>query len=179
MGRARGMIDEITLMRSWSEWSAKSRHAYLEAILKLPPEERHKNREASFPSVQNIFEHILGAHIHWYEHIVLNWKVNEQYPEDRELNDEELLSIAARVDRAVNEVMNSLTPEKLGEIYRAEWESGGKKVKVEECLADIIWHLLEEQTQHMGELNALFWQMDREPPVQEWFSSSASLSRSA
>ena len=175
--RDRGVVDEIKLMRSWSEWAAETRQAYLDAILKLPPEERHRNRGASFPSVQNIYEHILGAHIHWYEHIVLNWKVEDNLPEDRELNDDELRYLAARVNKAVDEVMNTLTPDILGKTYKAEWGKGDKKVKVEECLADIIWHLLEEQTQHIGELNALFWQMDRDPPHREWFSSSLSMSK--
>lgn len=177
LDESRGMVDEIKLMRSWSDWETKTRQAYLDAILKLPPEERHKDRGASYPSVQNIYEHILGAYIHWYEHIVLKWKVDDNFPEDRELNDDELRSISTRANKAVGEVMNSLTPEKLGMKYGAEWGEGEKKVKVEECLADIIWHLLEEQTQHIGELNALFWQMDRDPPRQEWFSSSVSLSK--
>lgn len=170
-------MDEVRLMRAWSEWASKTRQEYLNAILQLPPEERHKDRGASYPSVQNIFEHILGAHIHWYEHIVLNWKVEDHFPEDRELNEAELRSLAERIDKAVNEVMSSLTIEKLGKEYKTEWESDGKKIRFETCLADIIWHLLEEQTQHIGELNALFWQMDKDPPVQEWFTSSVSLSK--
>lgn len=177
LAETRGMIDEITLMRSWSEWEARTRQAYLDAILQLPPEERHKDRGASFPSVQNIYEHILGAHLHWYEHIVLNWQVDDNYPEDRELNDDELRSISARVNRAVDGVMDSLTPENLGKMYVQEREVEGKKIRHERCLADIIWHILEEQTQHIGELNALFWQMEKDPPVQAWWSSSIAVAK--
>jgi uncharacterized damage-inducible protein DinB len=39
------------------------------------------------------------------------------------------------------------------------------------CPADIVWHMVEEQLQHFGELNALFWQLDIDPPVHAWFSS--------
>lgn len=33
-----------------------------------------------------------------------------------------------------------------------------------------IWHLVEEELQHRGELNALLWQIDVEPPVLDWVS---------
>jgi uncharacterized damage-inducible protein DinB len=38
-------------------------------------------------------------------------------------------------------------------------------------LADIMWHMLEEELQHRGEPNALFWQMDIDPPADAWFGS--------
>lgn len=177
MEEKREVMDEIKLMRSWSDWQSGYRARYLEAIIGLPDEERHKDRGASYPSVQNIFEHIIGAHLYWYEGIVLNWKVDVSYPEDRELNAEELRSAAARADKAVKGVMDMLSPETIGKRFVVEGETGGKKFSRDTCLADIVWHILEEQTQHIGELNALFWQMDREPPLQEWFSSSISMSR--
>jgi hypothetical protein len=31
--------------------------------------------------------------------------------------------------------------------------------------------MVEEQLQHVGELNALFWQMDIDPHARSWFSS--------
>ena len=50
--------------------------------------------------MQNIYEHILGAHIHWYEHIVLNRKVDENLPNNRELNEDELRYLTARANKA-------------------------------------------------------------------------------
>jgi len=31
-----------------------------------------------------------------------------------------------------------------------------------------LWHLVEEELQHRGELNALLWQIDVEAPVSSW-----------
>ena len=33
---------------------------------------------------------------------------------------------------------------------------------------DMLWHLVEEELQHRGELNALLWQEDIDPPVISW-----------
>jgi hypothetical protein len=33
-----------------------------------------------------------------------------------------------------------------------------------------MWHMLEEELQHRGEPNALFWQMDIGPPIDAWFA---------
>jgi uncharacterized damage-inducible protein DinB len=32
----------------------------------------------------------------------------------------------------------------------------------------MLWHLVEEELQHRGELNALFWQMNIDPPITDW-----------
>ena len=32
----------------------------------------------------------------------------------------------------------------------------------------MLWHLVEEELQHRGELNALLWQIDADPPIFDW-----------
>jgi len=38
-------------------------------------------------------------------------------------------------------------------------------------LRTIIWHMVEEELQHRGEMNALHWQMNVDAPTRAWFSS--------
>ncbi len=33
---------------------------------------------------------------------------------------------------------------------------------------DVLWHLVEEELQHRGELNALLWQIDVDAPILDW-----------
>ena len=33
----------------------------------------------------------------------------------------------------------------------------------------MLWHLVEEELQHRGEVNALLWQINVDPPVTNWF----------
>ena len=35
-------------------------------------------------------------------------------------------------------------------------------------IREVLWHLVEEELQHRGELNALLWQIDVEAPVYNW-----------
>jgi uncharacterized damage-inducible protein DinB len=62
--------------------------------------------------------------------------------------------------------------EDLGHPFVVHGTSGnGKAYTMTTCPADIVWHVVEEQLQHFGELNALFWKLGIDPPVHAWFSS--------
>jgi len=41
----------------------------------------------------------------------------------------------------------------------------------------VLWHLVEEELQHRGELNALLWQIDVEAPVMSWIDWSHAVGR--
>jgi uncharacterized damage-inducible protein DinB len=152
-------------------WNSKSRRDYLDAILRLSPEDRRKDRGASWGSVQDIFLHIIEDYIWWFE-IVLQGKKEEREWVGREIGDEELRSLVQRVDDSVRNLMDSLTAEDLGRPYVVHGTSGdGKPYTMTTCPADVVWHMVEEQLQHIGEINALFWQMDIDPKARAWFSS--------
>ena len=35
-------------------------------------------------------------------------------------------------------------------------------------MRDALWHLVEEELQHRGEINALLWQIDVDAPIVNW-----------
>jgi uncharacterized damage-inducible protein DinB len=166
-------VDELALLRAWSDWNTKSRRDYLEAILRLSPEDRKKNRGASWGSIQNIFLHILEDYIWWFEYVPQGRGEDESATlVGREVTDDELRSFSQRIDTIVRKFMDSLKPEDLGRPYAIQGTSGdGKPYTMTTCPADVAWHMVEEQAQHIGELNALFWQMDKDPATHAWFSS--------
>lgn len=171
----RGRIDEVTLIRGWCEWNLKSLNDYLEAILRLPKEERRKDRGASFGSIQDIFLHIIEDYLWWFGNVPEGRL--EEYPilVGKDPSEQELRNLTRNVDRLVHSIIDPLSPSDVGRSYVVKGESGdGKPYTMTTCLADIIWHMVEEQLQHIGEINALFWQMNVDPPTHAWFSSKIS-----
>jgi uncharacterized damage-inducible protein DinB len=177
--RNRSQYDEITLLRAWQNWNEKSRNDYLEALLRLSPEERRKDRGASYGSIQEILYHILESHFWWFRDVPNG---NQDYPTivmGKQWSDRELRDLNRELDSVMHSIMDSLTPEELAKEYTVHGEAGGKPYTMTVNLADIIWHDIEEQIQHIGELNALFWQIDIDPPNHAWFSSELSEARAS
>ncbi|MDE1858316.1 MAG: hypothetical protein KGI26_04505 [Thaumarchaeota archaeon] len=169
----RNKVDELTLLKAWKEWNSKSRRGYLEAVLRLSPEDRRKDRGASWGSIQDVFLHVIEDYMWWFENVPQG-KGEDQFVAlvGREVNEAELRSSTQRAEETVQRYMASLTPEDLGRPYVVHGTSGdGREYTMTTCPADIVWHMVEEQLQHIGELNALFWQMDIDPQARAWFSS--------
>lgn len=171
----RGSKDEVSLLRAWCNWNLRSLNEYLETVLKLPPEDRTRDRGASWGSIQNIFLHILEDYEWWFECIPQGRQDSYEDFIGRDMSEQELRSITERMTRSVHSIIDSATSSDLGRTYLVKGISGnGKPYTMTTCLADIGWHMVEEQLQHIGEINALFWQMNIEPLTRSWFSSELS-----
>lgn len=169
--------NELALLRAWSDWNSKSRSDYMDAILRLPREDRLRDRGASWGGIQDVFLHVIEDYIWWFENVPQGLG-EEQFVSlvGRDVSENELRSLVQRVDNSVRTFLSSLSSdEDLGRPYIVHGTSGdGKAYTMTTCAADIVWHMVEEQLQHFGELNALFWQLDIDPPVHAWFSSEMS-----
>jgi uncharacterized damage-inducible protein DinB len=161
---------EIELLRAWTEWATDARKEYLAAILRLTPAERLKDRGASFGSIQGVFVHILDTYLWWFHYVARNRQKESKTIDGAKLTAAELRQLNARVDRAVRVLMKGLTPESLARLIVINGVGGnGKPYRASLSLADIIWHMHEEELQHRGELNAMFWQMDIDPNATAWW----------
>lgn len=171
-GGARGRrLTEVDLARGWIEWLVDTRPSYLKAVLALPRRERLKDRGASFPSVQDIFLHLLDNNVWWLDSV----------PNDRQgshpevkgpMSDAQMRALVLRIARVSRSLAKGLTPQKLNRRLVVRGTTGaGKPFEIRMDLRTVIWHLVEEELQHRGELNALFWQMDIDAPTRAWFSS--------
>lgn len=177
--KRRNRVDEVALIRAWCDWGLKSMKDYLDAILNLPPEERTKDRGASFGSIQNIYLHIVEDYIWWFE-CVPNGKPGDEELVGKNFSEEDLRQLEKRIESSVRKITNSLTTRELARTFVVEGTGGdGKPYRMTTCTADIIWHMVEEQLQHIGEINALFWQMDIDPPTHAWFSSKLAFTYNA
>ena len=169
---SRRSVSEADLAGAWIRWLVETRGGYLEKLLELPPEERVRDRGASFPSIQDIFLHILDNNIWWLESVPRDRQ--ESHPEVKgALSPTEIRKVVGHVARASRALARSLTPARLNRSFVIRGVQGnGTPFEMRANLRTIIWHAVEEELQHRGEMNALFWQMDIDAPTRAWFSST-------
>ena len=145
-------------------YNAEVRRRYLAALAKLPWDELVKNREASWHSLRNICIHTMGAMNHW-----LNFLQSQKLGAQRNFDDYKSMSdvqeYTEQVQERMRKFLDSLTPEGLEKKYRLTNDAGES---VEVTTEDILIHVFEEEVHHRGELIALLWQMDIEPPLMGW-----------
>lgn len=167
-------MTELDAIRTFFQYNARVRRHYLSALLAISPEERLKDRGASYPSLQEIFVHVLDG-INWWLKFV---------PEDRAgaatllpartLTSAELTDQVARTERLAADFMDTLDETSLTREMICHFSENGKTTESRFPIGDVLWHVVEEELQHRGELNALMWQMDVDPPiatVDDWNAS--------
>ena len=151
-------------VRKLLEYNESVRHKYFRKLARLSWEEFTKNREASFHSIRNIFIHTLGAIDHW-----LDFLQKENLHSKRKFGEyktfEEVRAYMEHVEKRMYEYLDSLPTEGLNKTYTVKGDDG----KTFEITAeDVLIHVFEEEVHHRGELIALLWQMNVEPPPMGW-----------
>ena len=161
------MASEVESMRAWFAYFADSRHGYLETLSKLPPAELARDRGASHPSLLDIFAHSQGALYFWMKDVAKfefpRQEGNPNAPTTIDLlkNDE------AYVQAQITRVMAEMTEADLARtIFREKGKGSSHDCYIP--VREVLWHLVEEELQHRGELNALLWQNDVNAPVESW-----------
>ena len=165
-------VDETQLARAWIDWLVDTRRDYLDALLRLPRKERLRDRGASFPSMQDIFLHILDNNAWWFDSVI-NGRQESHHEIKGSMSDDELRRQVRRIARSSRRLARSLTPARLNQRFVVRGTQGdGTPFEMRMNLRTIIFHMVEEELQHRGELNALFWQQDVDAPTRAWFSSA-------
>ena len=158
------MVSIVVDVRRLLEYNQSARHRYFESLTKLSWEEFTENREASFHSFRNIFVHTLGAIDYWLDFLqgqTLHSK--KEYNEYRTF--EQVRAYMKHVEKRMQDYLDSLTVEGLKKTYAA---TGEDDKAIEITAEDVLIHVFEEEVHHRGELIALLWQMDIEPPPMGW-----------
>jgi len=162
---------ELDIIRDWFAYNAYARRGYIEAFAKLPPGELVRDRGASFPTMLNILEHTLGAYYRWLNRAttdnptlprLLPFKDTSENPSLEEIADAER-SMQALIDG----FLSGLTEKDLDLTLVIPKGRGYDHDRVV-SIREMLWHLVEEELQHRGELNALMWQIDADPPIYSW-----------
>ncbi len=143
------------------EYSQFLRHKYLETLSKLPWEEVVKDRGASFPSLRDIYLHIVFV-VDAYINYVLQGNPNYPSVNYNEYDSiEKVTKYLEQVESKANAYLSKVTLKELARnIERKQKDGSTSYIPVEDMLLD----LFQEETHHRGELLALLWQMDVASP---------------
>ena len=151
-------------VRKLLEYNESVRHRYFRKLAKLSWEEFTKNREASFHSIRNIFIHTLGAVDYW-----LDFLQKEKLHSRREFEEyktfDEVGAYMEHVEKRMHTYLDSPAAEGFNKTYTVT-DDDGKTFEI--TAEDVLIHVFEEEVHHRGELIALLWQMDVEPPPMGW-----------
>jgi uncharacterized damage-inducible protein DinB len=170
------MDSEVETFRAWFAYLRDARRGYIEVLAKLPAEELKRDRGASHPTLLDIFAHSQGAIFHWMKDCATFPFPPQEGDPDAPPSIEVLRKDEAYIQSQVQRVMAELTPAGLSRTIlrkKGPWRDHDCQIPVREAL----WHLVEEELQHRGELNALLWQMDVDAPVVDWIEWAHSAGR--
>lgn len=151
-------IDATDFARLFA-YAADSRRRFLARFRDLGWDEVTRDREATHHSMRNILVHMMDVEDSYTQEAIQGRPVPELDPadfgtfEDLEARDNE---VTART----RTFLRTLTPEELGRAISVPWWKKRKKAIVEE----VLLHAFLDEVAHLGEMVALFWQLDEEPP---------------
>jgi uncharacterized damage-inducible protein DinB len=152
---------ELKSIREWYRYNSYVRKKYLDVIFeKVPKGELYKDRGASFPSIVDIFVHILDAYRYWFVYVYNDNLGKRHHSWGKEYTFRKLEKYENKIDRLVLDIVEGLKPGDLDRRLRSRDRT--------ETMREMLLHMVEEELQHRGELNALLWQMDIEPPITDW-----------
>jgi uncharacterized damage-inducible protein DinB len=158
---------ELELLKEWYAFNSAARKKYLQEIFeKIPEEERYRDRGASFPSIVDIFMHVIDAYRSWFIYTYEDrWPEYQRLTGKKRYSRAEVESEEEKIDSLVLGFVNNLEQEDLERWIPYQYKPaayGATRVR------DMLWHMIEEELQHRGELNALFWQLNIDPPITAW-----------
>ena len=158
-------MDKETIV-GFYRYNSRVRKKYLDAMEKLPWEEIVKDRGASFGSIRNVFLHTLDAYRRWFQAVINGIPYQRDYylisTAQNYKSVSDLRAFENEIDSLVMGIVEALHDEDLSRVFVFE---GRDKVNRNIVMEEILMHMIEEELQHRGEINCMFWQQDIDPPI--------------
>lgn len=150
------------------EYNKKVLHAFYGKLSSLPWELVARNMETSHHSMKNIFVHVLVVYDGWMYRNTDEMKKDvpwQDYKGENYYSMKDVGSFMERVLKNVDSLLVNLTEEKLSSSVKAPWFDVSMK------LCDAMMQVTFEQAHHIGEIIAMMWQRNIEPPDMTWFDN--------
>jgi uncharacterized damage-inducible protein DinB len=149
------------------QYSSRVRRNFANKLAEIPWIEVEKNREASFHSMKGILVHMIAVE-DWMVNGVIHNK-SKEYPRrkpDEFASMKMILDYLKEVEERSRHYFEKLNADEIARRVKLVTLAGQTfDLAVEECL----FQSFTEQLYHIGELIALMWQENIEPPRMQWF----------
>jgi uncharacterized damage-inducible protein DinB len=149
------------------DYASRVRRKFADRLAELSWEALERNREASFYSLKNILLQIVDN-----EDWIVNWVIpgrGDEYVRRKSAEYTSMKMVLERlqaVEGRTKAWLTDMDEEALKRRVKFTPSSGAEfSLSVEECLLQSF----TEQLYHIGELIALMWQENVEPPRMQWF----------
>lgn len=151
-------------------YNKKVLYSYFKVIENIPWTRVSRNMESSHYSIKETLIHILTVYNGW-----LNYNVygkSSEIPFDTEHNPEnyhsmkEIQKFKEKVWSGVEALLEKLDEKMLRRKISAPWLPG------KHSLEDVLMQVTLEQAHHLGEIIALLWRLDIEPPEMTWIMNT-------
>lgn len=145
------------------------RQSYIDEFQKnIPWQEMVRNHETSWLSLKDTLLHII-----WVEDTWINYSIQGLEDPNRPFNYSKYQtwnSIIEYNSRIVSKVDEYLSNIKLEDLDRKVWRINNDGIKRTSRIKDVLIHVVTEELHHRGEIIAILWQMNIEPPDMGWLS---------
>ena len=154
-------LDDIV---RWYLYNSYVRKKYLKTLSELSNSKLSKRTEASFPTLLQIFVHTLDAYRWWFIFVMEDRL--RGYGKQRTMvkSISEAKRLESEIDSLVMKFVGSLKPADLER--EISWHDVKRLKRIK--LDALLHHMIEEELQHRGEINAVLWQMGVDPPITGW-----------
>ncbi len=146
--------------------------AYARKLERLPWSVVSKDRGATWHSMAGVFHHITRVYDGWLNYTVQGRSADESMRGrrwDSLTSMEEVRASLAKVRSGIEPFLEGLTDAELRRKVKAEWQPKACS------LADAFGQVTLEQAHHLGEIIAMLWQEDIEPPEMTWLATNWAL----
>lgn len=158
------MRSELDVLRGLYRYHFRELRKYCQRIWSLPVSERYRDRGSTYPSLVDMYLHILDDYRFWFIKAYTGHSFQD-FPLGIHLTRAEAERATRQVELLVINFLQKLRPEDLDRRFYIKWDR--KSITVRSMLLQMV----EGDLQHKGELNALLWQMDIKPPPVELANS--------
>ncbi len=155
---------DLERMLAYHSWA---RNKYLDLFEKLPWRVLTRKRGATFESIRNVHLHVMAAYASWLVPFFGQKRLRpllrrlDEKRWDRIRSVEQLRAIDREVDSAARAVARRLGAD---DFDRKKTVGRFHGVKMFATPREVLWHLVEEDFLHHGEILCMLWQDDIEPP---------------